>query len=180
MLRVTSIALAVVASLVFVESLSAQQNGRGQRHRGQFPSFIQMIEKNKDLKLTDDQKTKLTALDKEYAPKRKELAGTMDKVLTAEQKKARKEAIDAARKAGKRGPEVRESIQAAMKLTDAQKAKLADGRKAMQTLNKEIVGKVNKVLTPEQQDVLKKARANRGNHRHRGDSGNKQQPKQVN
>jgi Spy/CpxP family protein refolding chaperone len=180
MLRVASIALALVASLVFVESLSAQQNGRGHRNREGFPSFIQMVEKNKDLKLTDDQKTKLAALDKQYAPKSKELVATMDKVLTADQKKARKEALDAARKAGKRGPEVRESIQAAMKLSDAQKAKLADGRKAMQTLNKEIRGKVSKVLTPEQLEVLKKARPHRGGHRNHGESGNKQQPSQVN
>ena len=85
-----------------------------------------------------------------------------------------------ARAAGKRGPEVRESIQAAMKLTDAQKAKLAEGRKAMGTLNKEIMGKVKTVLTPEQQDVLKKAHANRGSHRNHGNGGNSQPPSQVN
>jgi Spy/CpxP family protein refolding chaperone len=182
MSRVASVALAVIVSLVLVDTLSAQQSGRGQRHRGGFPSLIQMIEKNKDLNLTDDQKSKLTALDKQYAPKQKELATTMDKVLTADQKKARREAVEAARKAGKRGPEVWQSIQAAMKLSDAQKTKLAEGRKAMQTLNKDVRGKVNEILTPEQKEVLKKARANRGNHRGHGNhgEGSSQPPSQVN
>jgi Spy/CpxP family protein refolding chaperone len=181
MLRVASIALAVVASLVFVDSLSAQQNRRGQGRRGG-SSVIDRVERTKDLNLTDDQKAKLSGLKKEYAPKLKELSGTLDKVLTADQKKARDEAIKAARASGKRGPEVRESIQAAMKLTDAQKTKLADGRKAMQKLNKEISDKVNKLLTPEQQEVLKKARAERGNRGNRGnrDGGEKKQPSQVN
>lgn len=175
MLRFASIAVAVIASLVVVDSLSAQQNNRGQRRRGEFPSVIQMIERNKDLNLTDDQKAKLTTLDKEYAPKQKELAEAGDKVLTADQKKARREALEAARKAGKRGPEVRDSIQAAMKLTDAQKAKLGENRKAMAALRKEVMGKVNQVLTPEQQEVLKKARAQHEGHRNHG--GQNQPPK---
>jgi Spy/CpxP family protein refolding chaperone len=182
MLRVASIALAVIASLVLVDSLSAQQNRQGPGRRGGY-SVIDRVERVKDLKLTDDQKAKLADLKKAYAPKLKELSGTLDKVLTADQKKARDEAIKAAREAHKRGPEVRESIQAAMKLTDAQKAKLAEGRKAMGTLNKEIGAKVNKILTPEQQDVLKKARAthgNRGGHRNHGNGGNSQPPSQVN
>jgi Spy/CpxP family protein refolding chaperone len=180
MLRVASIALAVAASLVLVDSLSAQQTGRGHRRHGGF-SPIDRVESVKDLKLTDDQKAKLADLKKAYAPKVKELAGTMDKVLTADQKKARDEAVKAARNAGKRGPEVREAIQAAMKLSDAQKAKLADGRKAMGTLNKEIMGKVNKLLTPDQQEVLKKARPGHGNRGHRGNHGNgNTPPSQVN
>ena len=48
----------------------------------------------------------------------------------------------------------------AMKLTDEQKAKMAEGRKAMGELTKEIREKVTKLLTPEQQEVLKKAREN--------------------
>ena len=119
-------------------------------------------------------------MQKQYAPKLKDLAQTRDNVLTADQKKARQDAIKAARAAGKRGPEVREAIQAAMKLTDAQKAKLADAQKASRTLNKEIMDKVNQVLTPDQQATLKKARGNRGRRGNHGGGGNNQQPSQVN
>jgi Spy/CpxP family protein refolding chaperone len=67
-----------------------------------------------------------------------------------------------------------------MKLTDAQKAKLADAQKASRTLNKEIMDKVNQVLTPDQQATLKKARGNRGRRGNHGGGGNNQQPSQVN
>jgi len=177
MFKVASTVLALVVSLVLVDSLSAQQKGRPQGRHGGW-SVIDRVEKVKDLKLTDDQKSKLAELKKQYAPKTKELTGKLDSVLTADQKKARDEAMKAARASGKR-PD-RQSIQAAMKLTDAQKVKMADGRKAMVALNKEITGKVNKLLTTEQQDVLKKALANHGNHRHRGNGGDRpQRPAQV-
>ena len=167
MLKVASIALAVIASLVLVDSLSAQENAQRQGRRGGF-SVLDRVEHVKNLNLTADQKTKLGELKKQYAPKLKELAGAREKVLTADQKKARDEAVKAARAAGKRGPEVRKSIEAAMNLTDAQKTTLAEGRKAMGTLNKEIMGKVSTILTPEQQEVLKKARPHRGNRGNRG------------
>jgi Spy/CpxP family protein refolding chaperone len=163
MWKIASMAMALVVSLVLVDNLSAQQRGQGPGRRGGFSPFDR-IERVKDLKLTDDQKAKLEVLKKEYTPKLKELAGIRDKVLTADQKKAAEEARKAVRESGKRGPEARDSIQAAMKLTDAQKTKLADGQKAMQKLNKEISEKINKVLTPEQLEVLKKARPPRGNH----------------
>ena len=162
------------------DSLSAQQNGGGHGRRGG-SSVLDQVARVKDLNLTDDQKAKLAELKKEYAPKIKELSGTFDKVLTADQKKARDDATKAAKDAGKSRREIFQAGMAAVKLTDAQKAKLADGRKAMQTLNKEITDQVNKVLTPDQQDVLKKARASRGNRRNRGNrgSGDNKQPAPV-
>ena len=43
----------------------------------------------KEITLTDEQKTKVAELEKEYAPKMKELREKLDKVMTEEQKKAR-------------------------------------------------------------------------------------------
>jgi len=164
MLKVASTVFALVVSLVLVDSLSAQQNGRGQGRRGPGSmTMIDRVERVKDLNLTDGQKAKLAELKKEYAPKLKKANEKLDDVLTAEQKKARDEAMKAAREAHKRGPEARDAAITAMKLTDAQKAKRTDIRKAIDALDKEISDKVNKLLTTEQQDVLKKARANRGN-----------------
>jgi Spy/CpxP family protein refolding chaperone len=167
MLKVASTVLALVVSLALIDSLSAQERGRGQG-RGQrrgpgANSMIDRIERVPGINLTDDQKSKLAELKKEYAPKQKEIADKLAAVPTAEQKKARDEAMKEARDAGKRGPEVREAIQAAMKLTDAQKAEMGKLRKAQGELDKEIREKVTKVLTPEQQETLKKARESRGN-----------------
>jgi Spy/CpxP family protein refolding chaperone len=158
---------ALVVSLVLVDSLLAQQGGRGAGRRGGF-SPIDRVERVKGLNLTDDQKSKLADLKKVYDPQLKELAAKLDGVLTADQKKARDEAMKAAREAHKRGPEVRDSIQAAMKLTDAQKTELAKDRKAIGALDKEISGKITALLTAEQQDVLKKARADHAGHGHGG------------
>jgi Spy/CpxP family protein refolding chaperone len=178
MLRVASIALAVIASFILVDSLSAQQTGRGHgRGQGDRGGLIERVEKNKDLKLTDDQKAKLEELKKEYAPKEKALTGKREGVLTADQKKARDDARKAAKDAGKSRREIFQAGMEAVKLTDAQKATMADVRKAAGALNKEISEKVNKILTPEQQEILKKARGNRGGHRNRGGDN---PPSQVN
>ena len=102
----------------------------------------------KGLNLTDQQKTQYEALKKEYAPKVKEATQTLENVLTPEQKKARQEAVKAAKAAGKSRKEVWKEAQAAVKLTDQQKAKLAEARKAGEALRKEIRGKVMAILTP--------------------------------
>ena len=53
-----------------------------------------------------------------------------DSVLTADQKKARDDAVKAAKDAGKKGPEVLRAARAAVKLTDDQKAKMKEDRYA--------------------------------------------------
>jgi Spy/CpxP family protein refolding chaperone len=159
MLKAVSTVLALVVSLVVVGSLFAQERTRSEGRRGG-QSILERIEKVKGLNLTDEQKTKLAELKKEYAPKLKELAAKREGVTTAEQKKAREEAMKAAKAAGKDRREVAEAGRAAVTLTDEQKAKMAEVRKAAGELNKEIGEKVTKLLTPAQQEVLKKARGN--------------------
>ena len=78
-------------------------------------------------------------------------------VLTPEQKKAREEAIKAAKAAGKDKKACMEAGEAAAKMTDEQKAKLSDIKKEMGACRKDLKDKVLAVLTPEQQEQLKKA-----------------------
>ena len=179
MWKIASMALALVVSLVLVDSLSAQQGGRGQGQgrRGGF-SPIDRVERVKDLNLTDAQKTKLAALEEGVRPEAQGACRRARQGAHARAKEGPRGRHEGGRESGKRGPEVRESIQKAMKLTDSQKTKLADGRKAMEKLNKEIGDKVNKLLTPEQQEVLKKARPQRGNRGRRPAAA--AQPAQVN
>ena len=61
----------------------------------------------------------------------------MDSIPTAEQKKARDQAFKAAMAAGKKGKDVWDAAEAAMKLSDEQKTKLSDARKEMGDLWKE-------------------------------------------
>jgi Spy/CpxP family protein refolding chaperone len=108
------------------------------------------------LTLTDDQKASLTELKKEYGPK---LMAAMKEfnVRTPEQNKAAAAAVKEAKAAGKTGKELHQAVDAAVTLTDEQKTKLADAKKGMQALDKELHQKVFSVLTPEQKEQLKKA-----------------------
>ena len=60
--------------------------------------------------LTDDQKTKVAELEKEFGPKMKELREKLDKVLTEEQQKARAAVLKDARTSGKKGKELHQAV----------------------------------------------------------------------
>ena len=146
-MRVGSVVLALVVSLVFIGNLSAaDQKAPPTKAEHQADGPWGML---KGLNLTDAQKAKVKELGKEYEPKFKAAA---DKVLTADQKKARDAAVKAAKDSGKKGPEAFKAVMAVVRLTDAQKAKM---KEAMQPLVTEFREKMKAILTPAQQDQLK-------------------------
>lgn len=113
----------------------------------------------KDITLTDEQKTKVAALEKEFAPKMKELREKLDKVITEEQKKARLEVMKEARekgKEGKKGKELAQAIKDAMKLTEEQQKKYDETEKQIVALRHEILEKVKPLLTDDQKAKLPK------------------------
>ena len=108
MMRIVSIVLALAMSLTLTGKLLAADGGSSTEGKPpcegrQRPFGIaERIERlTKDLNLTDEQKTKLEALKKDLASKFGDARKKMDDILTAEQKKARDEAVKAAREAGK-------------------------------------------------------------------------------
>ena len=109
----------------------------------------------KGIELNEDQRAKVEALNKEFGPKlaacRKEAAG----VISADQKKARSEAMKAAKAAGKKGKEMRAAAEAASKVTEDQKQQLARCKKDMGALQKEIRSQLAGILTDEQKAKLK-------------------------
>ena len=112
----------------------------------------------KGVNLTADQKAKIDALLKEYAPKLKEDPQALENLLTPEQKKARQDAIDAAKAAELKARELQKAVQTAIQLTPEQKAKRAELAKPIRAAYQELQQKVIDVLTPEQKDELLKAR----------------------
>ena len=74
----------------------------------------------------------------------------MESIPTDEQKKARGEAMKTARDAGKKGKEVWDAADTAMKLTDEQKAKLAEARKQWGDVLWKERREFCAILTPEQ------------------------------
>ena len=112
--------------------------------------------------LTDAQKEQIAAIDKEFAEKLKELTMARTAILTADQLAAEKEASKANKAAGKTGPEARTAVHEALKLTDEQKVKMKEHQKAQTEFNGKVVEALKKVLTPEQQELLPKARGEKG------------------
>ena len=109
----------------------------------------------KTVELTADEKTKLDALNKEFGPKLAELRKKQASIITADQKKARAEALKKAKADGKKGKELQAAANAALALTDDQKKQQAETKKAAGSLNKEIRGKFAALLTDEQKAKLK-------------------------
>ena len=106
--------------------------------------------------LTDEQQTKLEEVKKEFSPKVSELLDKKNGILTADQKKARADAVKAAKAEGKKGKDLTSAGEEAMKLSDDQKEQMAAVDKDLQALNKEIRGKITEFLTDEQKASLKK------------------------
>ena len=120
------------------------------------PTAERVAKITKSLTLDDAQKAKLDDLTKQYDPKFCDVMTKCD-VLTPDQKNTCKDAEKAAKAAGKTGKEIHQAGEAAVTLTEEQKTKKADAQKELKSLEKELRGKVQDVLTPEQRDQLKKA-----------------------
>jgi Spy/CpxP family protein refolding chaperone len=144
---VLAIALLVAASAVAQEK--SERKGRG---RGGDP--IDRL--TRGLTLTDDQKAKIADIKKEFTPKFAEVRKKREAILTDDQKKARDDAIQAARAEGKRGFEAMRAGIEAVTLTDDQKAKQKEVMKETADLNKQATDKVMDVLTDDQKAEVKK------------------------
>jgi Spy/CpxP family protein refolding chaperone len=103
----------------------------------------------RQLNLTEEQKDKVGVLRKEYGPK---FRAAMDKILTPDQRKARDEAMKAAKEAKEEGKRPAGHLGARPNLTDEQRAKL---RETVRPLEKEVLEKIRAILTPKQREQLK-------------------------
>jgi len=159
--------LALVVCVAMVGTLAAaegRKGGRGQGGPGRgFGDPTARIDYMvRALELTDAQKAKVEEIKKEMGPKLKAAQEKQDSILTEEQKKARAEAVQKARESGQGFQNMRETIDKALNLTDAQKKDMDAARKAMEELTAAVMEKVTSVLTPEQKEKLEKARQERG------------------
>ena len=152
------IALTLVIALLIASPLMADGPKKEKKATDKCPAASRIDPMLKGLSLTDEQKTKIGEIKKEYSPKLAEAAKKME-VLTPDQKQARENAVKAAKDAGKKGKEVGEAARAAVTLTDEQKATRKAAGKDMKALAKEMTDKVMAVLTDDQKAELAKKRA---------------------
>jgi formylglycine-generating enzyme required for sulfatase activity len=101
------------------------------------------------MRLTSEQIAGLQDTQQEFVP---QIQLALDKadVLTPAQIKARREAVAAARAAGKVGNDVRDAMEAAGQLSDEQKASMAASHAEQKELGLRFLERVKALLTPEQ------------------------------
>ncbi|GAB4159668.1 MAG: hypothetical protein Tsb009_36960 [Planctomycetaceae bacterium] len=163
MKKASRIILTCVLALIVATPLMAADQKKAKKKKRKRPvRTFNVVRLPKSIELTADQKEKIAAINKEYAPKLRELAKKSSEVITAEQRKARREAFFAARKAGKKGKELRDAVNAASKITDEQKKQMAQINKERGSLLKEARAKVLEILTAEQKAKLKPVRKKGG------------------
>lgn len=149
--------LVIVAVAGNVNADEKKKKGKGnQRTPKVTQRFVAKME------LSDDQKTQVAEIDKTFAPKLAELNKKKEAILTKEQIEAETAAKKAARAEKKTGAEARKAVQDAVSLTDEQKTKMKEVTAAQQTMNKEVIAALKKVLTEEQQAKLPKIGGKKG------------------
>jgi hypothetical protein len=120
---------------------------KGKAKEKKAPSVVRLP---KSIELTAEQKEKVAAINKKYAGKIAEFRQQVAGLVTPEQRKARAEAIKAARDAGKTGAELKKAVADAGKPSDEQKAKAAELKKAASEVIKQAQAELKEVLTKEQ------------------------------
>jgi Spy/CpxP family protein refolding chaperone len=180
-MKIVRTVLALVVCVAMVGILSAAEGrkpgGRGpdgpREGRGFGDPTARIDFMVRGLELTDAQKATIEEIKKEFGPKLKAAQEKQDSILTEDQKKARAEVFQKARESNEGRQNMRETIEKALNLTDAQKKDMEAARKASEELNKALMDKVTSLLTPEQKEKLEKARQERGQRGDRG--GNRKQ-----
>lgn len=105
---------------------------------------------------SDAQKASLKALQEELGPKLTELTEKQATLLTDERRAAREAAYKEARDAGKDRQETADAVNAALKMTDAEKAQLTETEQSLRELQGQIREKMMALLTPEQKAEFEK------------------------
>ncbi len=107
-----------------------------------------------DIELSEDQKTKLGEITKEFAPKFAELQKKTDAVFTEEQRRARQEAMQKARQEGKTGAELREQVAKVVTPTPEQREQLEKIQGQRKELTQKLREAVMSILTDEQKQAV--------------------------
>ncbi|MFP6766136.1 MAG: hypothetical protein VB858_21060 [Planctomycetaceae bacterium] len=134
--------------------------GKGRTRKAPTASQIML----RGIELTAEQKTAIAPIDKEFGAKLAELRKAQASILTDEQKKQQQAAAAKLRSAGKPATpeqrkelaERRKALASVIKLSDEQKAKQAELRKAQGALRASYLEKVSTILTDDQKSSLKK------------------------
>lgn len=167
----TLLSLVLVAAIA-VPVLAAEPKAKKKRGPKKPDPGAMILKKLEKAELTEDQVAKIKELCAGVAEKI--VAARQKANLTAEQKKARAEAIKKAKEEGKTGKEMMKAVQGAVELTPEQKSAMDEARK----IQGEMMKKVFALLTPEQREKagLKGPRKKGGEKKPRAKKGGGKKP----
>jgi acetyl esterase/lipase len=135
--------------LLLVGPLFAQRNNSEDAPRGR-PDPLARFFTLPGIEFSPEQRAKVEAIRKQFAPKLAENQQKWNGIITPEQQQAQREAFRKAREAGKEGRELRAAADAAVKLTAEQQKQRADIQAERIQLQLEIRTQLTALLTDEQ------------------------------
>ena len=149
-LLVAGCVLAVVAAAFAADDNKADKKKKKKNN----DPVAALKEKFESSDLPADVKEKALKILEEVGPKLAEARAKVDAALTDEQKKARAAAQKAAREAGKKGKELQDEVNAALKLSEEQRAKLEEAQKAVNEAQANLNRTLSEILNDEQRAKL--------------------------
>jgi acetyl esterase/lipase len=150
MQQVTRILIVFVA----ISSSLLAQEGDERQPRDPLRRFFALP----DIEFSAEQQAKVDEIHKQFAPKLEEVQKKWDAIITPEQLQARREAFRKAREAGTQGRQLREAVEAAVKLTDEQRQQQASLQEERGKLVDEIRTQLIALLTDEQRARFRQPR----------------------
>lgn len=145
-------ALSVVVTLAIACTTLSQDQRRLQQQRQAQPHQIFTL---RGVEFTEGQQAEVEELRKKFTPKLLEIQRKHGSILTIDQRRAQREALQAARESGKQGRVLVEAVEAAVNLTDEQKEVQAELRKERDDLFAEIQKELRSLLTDDQRKQLR-------------------------
>lgn len=136
---------------------NAQDEKKKRQGRGG-GSTRQVMSRFKNVEFSDEQKTKIKQITKQFAGKLGELRKETAGLMTADERKARTQALAAARKEGKKYAQALEAANKAAGLSAEKIAKLKAMQTKQQAVQKEITEAVMGILTDDQKAAMSKSR----------------------
>ena len=142
-----------LAVVLAMPAMAAEEKKKKKKKGRKAPVAVRVP---KSITLTDDQKKQVAEINKEFGPKLAEVQKAVNGVISKEQRQARNAANKKAKADGVKGKARNAAIQAALNLTDDQKAKMKELTKKRQDVQKAARAKFVEILTDEQKAKLPK------------------------
>lgn len=147
-----SVACFALSALFAAEAQAAPKGRKVAQRVAAFPPVFKLPDA---IVLTAEQQAKIDELKTKYSDKLREAVRKVDEIYTDEQHKAMRGARKAAVTEGKKGKQLKAAVEAAVQLSPEQQQKMADARKVLTDLQKEVRKQVVGLLTDDQKEHIK-------------------------